>query len=163
LPYGLRAARIVLEDMPGMELRTPAGAEVKQSTQPNGRKFLEMPSITISPGQRLVFGVSGLPQHSVWQKRIRIGVGLLAVLLIGWVFYAVFFVRGRAEEVDPELRALESAREKLMAELVSLETERRHKRQPGDPYQKKRERLNSRLADVYRKIDDHKSSLRNSN
>jgi hypothetical protein len=160
LPNGLRSGRLVLEDIPGMELRTPAGAKVTKKSQPNGRKFLEMPDINIAPQQRLVFGVTGLPQHSVWERRIRIGVGALAILLVFWALFVIFLGRRSPDSVDPVLQGLEANREKLLQQMVKLETERRHNKIEDKPYHKKRDRLSSKPADAYRKIDDHKATER---
>lgn len=158
LPHGLRSGRLVLEDMPGMQLRTPAGAKVVKKTRPNGKSYLEMPEINIAPLQRLVFGVNGLPQHSAWARRVRIGVGIVAIVLVLWVFFVIFVGRRSPETIDPVLQELEANREKLLRQLVKLETEHRHKKIEAQPYQKKRDRLSSKLADAYRKIDEHKAT-----
>jgi hypothetical protein len=160
LPNGLRAGRMVVEDMPGMELRTPAGAKVVEKKQPNGRAFLEMPDINIAPQQRLVFAINGLPQHSPWAKRARIGVGIIAVLLVLWAVFVVLLGRRSPHAVDAVLVGLEEDREKLLQQLVRLETEHRHKKIDDKPYKKNRDRLSSKLAAAYRKIDDHKAAER---
>lgn len=160
LPNGLRSGRMVVEDMPGMELRTPAGAKVVKKNQPNGRAFLEMPDINIAPQQRLVFAINGLPQPSPWAKRARIGVGIIAVLLVLWALFVILLGRRTPFSTDPVLVALEADREKLLQQLVKLETERRHKKIDDKPYKKNRDKLSSKLAAAYRKIDEHKASER---
>ncbi len=165
LPRGLRAGRIVVDDLPGMELRTPGGAEVSAKVRPNGRKFLEMANISIAPQQRLLFAIRGLPQYSPWRKHARRGAGVAVVLLLLWAGYVVFFGAKTEEQVDPVLSDLESTKEKLLEQMVNLETEYRHKR--GDdkekPYKKQRDKLNTRLVDIYRKIDAHKMGNHSAN
>ncbi len=171
LPYGVRSGRMVLEDLSGMELRTPPGAKVVPKTQPNGRSFLEMPDINIEAKQRLVFGLTGLPQVSAWQGRFRLIAGIVALLLVLWALYAIFLGPRGTEKVDPILDRLEANREQLMSQLVNLETEHRHKRgtssvDPGDAdtsYQKRRDKLNTKLTAIYREIDEHKASSRTHN
>jgi len=176
LPYGIRSGRVVVEDLPGAELRTPPGAKVVSKTQPNGRGFLEMPEINIEPKQRLVFGLVGLPQTSAWQSRMRIGVGIVALLLIGWAIFAIFLGPKGTEIVDAELQALETNREKLMAQMVKLETDHRHtgrgasaksgaedSAEADRTYKKRRDKLNTKLTAIYREIDEHKSSAHTQN
>ncbi len=160
LPHGLRSGRMVVEDMPGMELRTPAGAKVVKKNQPNGRAFLEMPDMNIAPQQRLVFAIHGLPQPSIWAKRARWAVGAVAILLVLWALFVVLMGRRTFLPEDPVLVVLEADRERLLQQLVKLETEHRHKKIDEKPYKKNRDKLSSKLAAAYRKIDAHKESER---
>ncbi|MCP4446331.1 MAG: hypothetical protein GY811_13445 [Myxococcales bacterium] len=167
LPYGVSKGQIMLEELKDMGLRTPRGVKVVPETPTNGRSYLMMPDITIGPNQRLVFGLTGLPQLSPWQGRFRLVVGILALLLIGWALFAIFFGPRGAEQVDPVLAKLEAGREHMMSQLVKLETEHRRERggskdaQNADSeasYKKRRDKLNTKLTAIYREIDDHKSA-----
>lgn len=159
LPYGLRGGRIVVDDVPGMKILTPGGAEVHANKRPNGMKFLEMKDISIAPNQRLKFSIRGLPQRSVWEGRAQTGAGIVVLLLLLWAAYVVFFDNRSEGESDPILVELEATRESLLEQMVALETEYRHKR--GDSkektYRKERDKLNNRLVSIYRKIDAHKA------
>ncbi|MBL4634848.1 MAG: hypothetical protein JKY56_13330, partial [Kofleriaceae bacterium] len=73
LPYGLRGGRVVIDDMPGMEILAPKGTEVHAKERTNGMKFLEMGEIKIAPMQRLKFAIRGLPQASPWKSWGRTG------------------------------------------------------------------------------------------
>ncbi len=165
MPYGLRGGQVTLEDIPGMELRTPPGAKVVPVSQRSGLEFLQMPSINIEPNQRLVFGITGLPHTSVLEGRLRLGVGIVAMFLVGWALFAMFLGPRGAEHVDPELEKLEADREQLMGKLVKLETE--HQGKKGDDtteqarsYKKRRDSVSAKLAAMYRRIDEHKANSR---
>ncbi len=165
LPYGIRSGRLVVEDHKDMELRTPPGAKVEPLVQPNGSKFLVMPDINIEPKQRLVFGLTGLPQESAWQSYFRYIAGAVALLLIFWAIFAIFFGPKGTEKQDPVLDKLEANREQLMNQLVKLETEHRHKRgrENSDAersYKQRRDKLNTKLTAIYREIDEHKAQTR---
>lgn len=165
LPYGLRGGRVVVEDHKEMELRTPPGAKVEPLVQPNGSKYLAMPDINIEPKQRLVFGLTGLPQESKWQGVFRYIVGAVALLLMFWAIFAIFFGPKGADKHDPVLTKLEANREQLMNQLVKLETEHRHKRggENSDAeraYKQRRDKLNTKLTSIYRDIDEHKAQTR---
>ncbi len=159
LPYGLRGGRVVVDDIPGMEILTPQGTEVNAKERTNGMKFLEMAEIEIAPMQRLKFAIRGLPQASPWKNWGRTGTGVLVLLLLAWVVFVVFVDNKSEDQNDPILVELEEAREKLLEQMVALETAYRHKR--GDDkeksYRKERDKLQNRLVAVYRKIDNHKA------
>ncbi len=165
LPYGLRGGRVVVEDHKGMELRTPPGAKVEPLIQPNGSKYLAMPDINIEAKQRLVFAITGMPQESQWQWYFRLLAGVVALLLIFWAIFAIFFGPKGADKLDPVLDKLEANREQLMNQLVKLETEHRHKRDgensdDAQSYKQRRDKLNTKLTAIYREIDDHKAQAR---
>lgn len=165
LPYGLRGGRVVVEDHKEMELRTPPGAKVEPLVQPNGSKYLAMPEINIPPKQRLVFGLTGLPQESKWQFYFRLIVAAVALLLIFWAIFAIFFGPKGTEKVDPVLDKLEASREQLMNQLVKLETDHSHRRggenaEAERSYKQRRDKLNTKLTSIYREIDDHKAQTR---
>jgi hypothetical protein len=116
--------------------------------------------MNIAPQQRLVFGVTGLPQASLWARRARIAVGAVALLLVFWALFVIFVGRQGPRSSDPILAALEAERELLLQQMVKLETEHRHNKIDEKPYKKNRDRLSSKLAAAYRKIDEHKESER---
>ena len=159
LPYGLRGGRVVVDEVSGMEILAPKGTEVHAKERTNGMKFLEMGEIEIAPMQRLKFAIRGLPQASPWKSWGRTGTGVIVLLLLVWAAFVVFVDNKSENENDPVLVALEEAREKLLEQMVALETAYRHKR--GDDkeksYRKERDKLQNRLVAVYRKIDNHKA------
>ncbi len=91
LPFGSYQSSLAILQTPGMHVTgLPPDVTAKPVPQPNGTSWYAIQGITITPGKRMVFGITGLPQRPAWQRWARYGAGFAALLLIiaGCVFAA---------------------------------------------------------------------------
>lgn len=153
LPHGMTGGRLVLEELPGMEVDLPDDAQARPIEREDGRRFVELRDISIPPGQRLVFAIEGLPQRAAWQRWVRIAVGLVVVSLLLWILWGIFAGRGGASAADAARRALQRERERLLDQLAELEADRRADRVEAKLYESQRTRLMERLEELYRELD----------
>ena len=145
LPLGALQSQLAVTRVPGMQLSLPDGAVARERDMPNGKKMTFVENITIDPGQRLVFGVSGLPQRPAWEWNAKLIIGLVVVAMLLWGIFGLFSHRDvtKASE-DAAYEERQAKREKLFEELLSLE------RGPaGKKAEKKKVALRKELESLY--------------
>ena len=104
---------------------------------------------TLPAGAALAVTVSGLPHHSAWPRRIAL---TLAILMLG----AGFWAAGRRPTPAANaarVKQLSGKREKIYAELVRLEQQRRTGGIDAAKYAERRPALMAQLERVYRDLD----------
>jgi hypothetical protein len=104
---------------------------------------------TLPAGSALAVTVSGLPHHSAWPRQIALA---LAVLMLG----AGFWAAGRRQTPTANaarVKQLSGKREKIYAELVRLEQQRRTGGIDAAKYAERRPALMAQLERVYRDLD----------
>lgn len=162
LPYGIQEGRVVVPDLPGLELRTTAGLSVVKHPpkasgnhpgMPGGTGYFEMTEIERGLNQRLFFAVSNLPHRPAWHSQARTGLGLATGLLACWALFAIFFQRADQVGIGANQAKLVEQKEALLTQLGKLEAEFKEKRIGDKPYQKKRKRLRGQLEGVYEELD----------
>jgi hypothetical protein len=146
LPIGLWQSQLVFEEFPGIKIQAPAGARESKSRTEDGRPLLMYQGIQASPGGTLKMSFTGLPQHSVWQKRLTYAVALVVLALIGW---AVWGVAMRGRRGGGRQSSLEEEREELLEAVVRLEGELRRQQVTEPVYQQRRGDLLRELEGVY--------------
>ena len=149
LPNGLGATTLIIEQAGDLAVQGP-GIGVRQSREVSGRKYWVMPIAALSPGQNLVFTVTGLPATDLTG---RIVAGALALLL---VLAAIFFARRppQARQVASDAREkLLQRREALFEQLVGVERERRASNGGGEGAVKdRRNQIVAKLETIYRDL-----------
>ena len=114
-----------------------------------GERYILAQGPTLPAGAALAVTVSGLPHHSAWPRRIALA---LAVLMLG----AGFWAAGRRPTPAANaarVKQLSGKREKIYAELVRLEQQRRAGGIDAAKYAERRPALMAQLERVYRDLD----------
>ena len=147
LPNGLGATTLIIEQAGDLAVEGP-GIGARQSREVSGRKYWVMPIAALSPGQNLVFTVTGLPSTD---NTGRIVSGALALLL---VLASIVFARRppQARQVAGDAREkLLQRREALFEQLVGVERERRATNGAGDA-KDRRTQIVTKLETIYRDL-----------
>lgn len=176
LPYGLRGGSLMLGEHPGVTFEgIPTSAEVERrdvrgkpcEKGQSERCFNVFRDISIAPNQRLVFQIAGLPQPPAWKGWVRVGVGITVLMLLAWGMWGIYAARrlpplvaataavadktGRGRKKQ---RDLERRREKLLDDLVKLETLKRAGKVADAEYEATRDRTVSLLEKLYSELRD---------
>ena len=166
MPLGLFESSLFVAKSGGMVVTTGKGIKSAPKVQhgDDGREYYQLADLTVpTPDaagaiQHLQFDVAGLPVPQKWQAVSRGLVGILvSALVILAVAYAVrrpgAAMRTPATRED-ERRELVAQRERLFAELVSLERARVSRRIDPDVFAVQRRGIMTRLVLVHRQLDD---------
>jgi hypothetical protein len=147
LPIGAVQSQMVLEDIAGMRLETPAGVDRETRSQ-QGKKFILLGGIERRPGEQLSFRIAGLPQAPSWRAWLRRGAGLIVLGLLAWAIVAI--ARGRSGKTRAE--ELEAEREELLQALTQLEADLQRKKIAAPIYKKQKAALTDKLEAVYAEL-----------
>jgi hypothetical protein len=154
-PFGLYQSRIFLEKGPHTLIHS-AKLPVPPVVDLQGRDFYQL-DLTVPPGEELAFEILGLPVRPAQDRYFRLGAGVIVVAILLWAILAVVWVRplvAKRDEPADRRRALEDDRERLYADLVSLEKRRRKGDIAGDDYEDARRSLVTKLVLVHRELDE---------
>jgi len=154
-PFGLWQSQLVFEQVPGMQVQAPAGAHESKSRTEDGRPLLMYQGLQVSPGGVIKMSFSGLPQHSVWERRTTYAV---ALVVLGLILWAVWGVARRGRRGGGRQSSLEEEREELLEEVVRLEGDLRRQRVTEQVYQQRRSQLLRELEGVYADLAAERSS-----
>jgi hypothetical protein len=154
-PFGFYQSRIFLEKGAGTVISSEKlGAPMVVPLQ--GRDFYQL-ELTIGPGEELAFEMLGLPVRPQGDKVLRMLAGTLVLAILAWALLATL---GRQKaptagggKNDRRL-ALEHDRERLYADLVSLEKRRRKGDIDTEDYEDSRRSLVAKLVLVHRELDE---------
>ena len=116
-----------------------------------GETFIAATGGTIAAGQPIALSIAGFPHHSAAPR-------MITLLLAGAIVAIGVWAGGRPNESEAsraaERKRLIARREKLFAELVRLEHDRRNGRVDERRYASRREELVVALENVYSALDD---------
>lgn len=153
LPFGMESPLILVLASTNLTMAAPGLRMLPDEKDPQGNivKMYELPKI--APGGVLAFTVGGLPAH---ERQGQIITAVLCLLLIAGAFVAGWRQSAtHGQDRDAQTR-LVAEREKLFAELVALERERRAAQGTGvanGVYERRRTDLVEKLESVYRDLD----------
>lgn len=153
-PFGVANSFLVFEDLPGMTLDVPPGAEVIQGRpDQNGRPTRQLNIPWVERDNAIAFWIRGLPERPVWQRwtRILVGLGVVALLVAA---FAGLFVRRPEDKRAAVHRALRWERQRLLEQLASLESDNKYNQVSKANYGKRREALMDKLTTIYRELDE---------
>lgn len=144
-PAAFEQVFVAAEKVGDLQIDSPQFAN-KQEANASGTPFLMATGGRINAGDTLTLNLSGLPHHSRVLRDAGLGLGVI-LLLVG--LYAAYTGvpanRGEAQ--------LKQRREKLFADLVSLEEQRRRGRIDDGRYATKRESIVAQLERVMGELD----------
>jgi hypothetical protein len=150
LPANLEGLAVVVKKVGATALASPQIANQREMPA-DGETYLAGTGGAVAAGQPVSITVSGVPHHSRAGRFIALTLAA-AIVVIG------IWVGGGRAEVDASARAAErkrlhQRRDKLLNELVKLETDRRAGRVDDRRYGARREELVTSLEHVYGALD----------
>jgi hypothetical protein len=115
-----------------------------------GETFIVGKGPAVAAGQALTFTFKGLPHHAVWPRNVALG---LAVLILAAGVWGSMKRGAPAAASEERQRRLQAKRDRLFAELTTIEEQ--HRRHTLDPqrYTTRRSELMAALERVYAEMD----------
>ncbi len=148
MPAALPQVAVVVEKIGGMRLTSPQ-LNGQREMSANGQTFVVGQGGAIRAGDTLTLTLSALPHRPSWPAYLALT--LAAVVLAGGAWSAT---RGRtAPDEDARRRQLHGDRDKLFAELASLEAQRRKGTIDAPAYASRRADLVAELEGLYAQIE----------
>jgi hypothetical protein len=148
LPLSVPGLALLMRKTGDISLTSPQLPNV-QERDVQGDRYILGQGPALPAGTALAVTVSGLPHHSLWPRRIALA---LAIMMLG----AGFWVAGRRPTSSANagrVKQLSGRREKIYAELVRLEQQRRAGGIDAAKYAERRPALMAQLERVYRDLD----------
>jgi hypothetical protein len=147
LPIALPQLSLVVQKIGAMQLTSPQVGQRREMAA-DGGTYIVGQGGAIPAGGVLSLSLSGLPSRPSWPRNITVS---LAVIILAAGAYAA--IRRSPAAESPSRRNLHGRREKLFADLASLEAQRRKGSIDPDTYVGRRETLVTALEDLYRGLD----------
>jgi hypothetical protein len=146
-PAALEQLFVAAEKVGHLQIDSPQFAN-KQEANASGTPFLMATGGRINAGETLTLNLSGLPYHSRALRDAGIGLGAIVLAVGLWVAFA-----GAPAGRGPATQ-LKQRREKLFADLVALEDQRKRGRIDDTRYATRREALVGQLERVMGELDE---------
>jgi hypothetical protein len=149
LPIVLNQLSVMAQKVGAMELHSPQIADHRDMPL-QGETFIVAKGPAVAAGSTVSLTFSGLPHHAVWPRNVALL--LAALILVAGVWGSARHGQiGRAE--SERRRRLDARRDRLFAELASIEEQ--HRQQTIDPqrYASRRSELMAALERIYAEID----------
>jgi hypothetical protein len=137
---------VAVEKVGDLKMESPQFA-AQQEAQASGQPFLMGTGGRLNAGDTLAITLSGLPHHGTWVRDIGVGVGLLILAIGLWAG----LTGGPARQ--QHTAQLVSRKEKLMADLVEVETQHRNGKISDQKYAIRRQSLMSQLEKIMGELD----------
>jgi hypothetical protein len=153
-PQGMWQSQIAIEKAPGV-IVTGEGIAAKPRTLDSGKEFLVLQDLMVRPGGSLRFEITGLPQRPAAQRWALWIVGFMVLGLIAWAVVAAVTPSRQpgAGGGEAARRELTDQRDRLYAELVTLERRRAAGGVDVEVYERERRALTAKLVVVHRELD----------
>jgi hypothetical protein len=148
-PANMQSLAVVAQKVGNATLSSPQIANQREMPT-EGQTFIAATGGAINAGQPIFLTLSGLPHHSGTPRRIAILLAL-AIALVG-AFAAARSMPAATNEAAARKR-LVARRERLLNDLVKLESDHRTGRTDGQRYVARREELMAALEQVYAALD----------
>jgi hypothetical protein len=150
MPLQLGQVSVLVQKVGDMQLQSPQVAEHRDMPL-QGETFIVGKGPAVPAGQAIRLSLSGLPHQAVWPRNV-------ALVLAGGILAAgVWGSRRRvpAQHAEQERRKrLDAKRERLLAELTSIEQQHRETTIDPERYAARRRELLASLERVYTQLDD---------
>ncbi len=147
-PANLEQLSVIVRKLGDTKLSSPQLAQ-QQEMNAEGETFIAAGGGAVAAGQPIALTIDNLPHHSAAPQGIALALaGLIAVAGI-----AMSRSTGRSADRAAERKRLLARREKLFADLVRLEQERRAGRIVDARYTGRRETLVASLEQIYGALD----------
>jgi len=150
LPLPLGQVSVMAQKVGDMQLESPQLAEHRDMPL-QGETFIVGKGPAIPAGRVMSFRFTGLPHQPVWPRNLALGL-VLAILGVG-VWASVRRTPGTQGE-DTHRKRLVARRDRLFAELTSIEEQHREQTIDAGRYTERRRELLAALERVYAQLDD---------
>jgi hypothetical protein len=147
LPAALPQLSVVVEKVGALQLASPQIAQ-RREMPADGKMYIVGQGPGLKAGEPVSLTLSGLPSRPSWPRNVAV---TLAVMIVAWGVWAA--TRRTRAAMAPARRNLHAQREKLFADLASLEAERHKGSIDPSAYASRRESLVTALEDLYRGLD----------
>jgi hypothetical protein len=150
LPLALGQVSVMAQKVGDLQLQSPQIADHRDMPV-QGQTFIVAKGPAVAAGQVLRFTFTGLPHRALWPRNVALGLAG-AILAAG-----VWGSRRRtpADQAGQERRKrLDAKRDRLFAELTSIEEQHRDNTIDPERYAARRRELLASLERVYAQIDD---------
>jgi hypothetical protein len=149
IPIALNQVSVMAQKVGAMELHSAQIAEHRDMPL-QGETFIVAKGPAVAAGQTVAFTFTGLPHQPVWPRNLAL---VLAVAILGAGAWASTRL-GKSAPDDERRRRLDATRDRLFAELASIEEQ--HRQDSIDPqrYASRRAELITALERVYAKMDE---------
>ena len=144
-PAAVEQLFVAAEKVGNLQIASPQFSQ-QQEANASGAPFLMATGGRINPGDTLTLNLSGLPHHSNVVRDVGVGFGVI-VLIVG------LYLGFTGKPSHGEDAQLKQRREKLYADLMALEEQRRKGRIDDDRYATRRESLVAQLERVMGELD----------
>ena len=150
LPLPLGQVSVMAQKVGDMQMESPQVAEHRDMPL-GGETFIVGKGPAIPAGQVISFTFSGLPHQPVWPRNLAL---TLALAILGAGVWGSTR-RGAAKQADDGRRKrLDARRDRLFAELMSLEDQHREHTIDPERFAARRRELVTALERVYAQLDD---------
>ena len=150
LPLPLGQLSVMAQKVGDMQLESPQIAEHRDMPL-QGQTFIVGKGPAIPAGRVISFRFTGLPHQPVWPRNLALGL-VLAILGAG-VWASIRRTTGTQGD-DAYRKRLVARRDRLFAELTSIEEQHREQTIDTDRYTERRRELLAALERVYAQLDD---------
>ena len=147
LPVQLTQLSVVAQKIGAMQLASPQVTQRREMSA-DGQTYLVGQGGTIKAGDTVTLTLSGLPYRATWPRGVALFLG--AIVIGGGAWAAT---RRPSLQQTNRRQQLQTRRDRLFAELASLEEERRTTAMDARVYAARRERLVTALEDLYAGLD----------
>jgi len=148
LPAPLSQTAIVVRKVGELQFRSPQATGAREVAS-DGSAYLMANGPGVPAGGTVSFELTGLPYHNRVPRYVALALAALVAGIGVWLSVSV-----PAGSATPRRGALEARRERLLAELVGLEEQRRAGRGDNRKYAARRSDLIARLERVYAELDE---------
>jgi hypothetical protein len=150
LPLPLGQVSVMAQKVGDMQLESPQIAEHRDMPL-QGQTFIVGKGPAIPAGRVISFRFSGLPHQPVWPRNLALG---LVVAILGAGVWASIRRTPGTQGDDAHRKRLVARRDRLFAELTSIEEQHREQTIDTDRYTERRRELLAALERVYAQLDD---------
>jgi len=150
LPLPLAQVSVMAQKVGDMQLKSPQIAEQRDMPL-QGETFIVGKGPGIPAGRVMSFAFTGLPHQPVWPRNLALALAL-AILAAG-VWASVRRTPGTQVD-DAHRKRLVARRDRLFAELTSIEEQHREHTIDAERYAERRRELLASLERVYAQLDD---------
>jgi len=148
LPASTGGLAVLLKKVGDMSLTSPQFPQIEERTFEGETYILGQAPAQVA-GTTLTLNIGGLPHHSSVPRLIAL---LLATSIVGVGLWAAVKVPKRGADAA-RLKQLKGKREKMFADLIRLEQQRRTGAVDASRYAERRRALMAQLERVYRDLD----------
>jgi hypothetical protein len=159
LPNGSFQSSLSLLYVKGMDVVLPEKVKGSVEKSDAGQKVFTVPEISIRPGTSMTLQITGLPQEPPWRRWVRWGAGAVVALFVLAAAAAILSRRRGASGADEEESdaasavALRRQRDRLLAEIVRLERDRKSGKLDAEQLRAQRGAVEEELIQVYAQLD----------